>query len=240
MEFKISQEEFAKGLSRTQSVVEKKGTMPILLNVLIEALDSEVVITATDLEIGLRSRHPAEITKSGKTTLSAKKIYEVIKELPETSIQSELMDITMRLHNTALQRVDRSAYAHGVVPMIPFTDMRVVEYAFRIPAKYKLYRENGKAIEKWILRKAVDGLVPDSILWRPKAKFWQGAGVRELLHDYALDAISDADFTRERNLPNGWQLNSKEELMYYRIFREYFGDLDNLDWMGRTKGAPVE
>lgn len=166
--------------------------------------------------------------------------YDYIKELPETAIQSELMDITMRLHNTALQRVDRSAYAHGVVPMIPFTDMRVVEFAFRIPAKYKMYRENGKSIEKWILRKSVDGLVPDSILWRPKAKFWQGAGVRELLHDYAMNAISDTDFARERYLPNGWQLISKEELMYYRIFKEHFGDLPNLDWMGRTKGAPVE
>jgi len=166
--------------------------------------------------------------------------YDYIKELPESYIQTELMDITMRLHNTALQRVDRSAFAHGIVPMIPFADMRVVEYAFRIPSKYKLYRDNGRAIEKWILRKAVDGLVPDSILWRPKAKFWQGAGVREILHDYAMEAISDGDFARERNLANGWLLNSKEELMYYRIFREHFGDLPNLDWMGRTKGAQVE
>jgi DNA polymerase III subunit beta len=86
MEFKISQEEFVKGLSRTQSVVEKKGTMPILLNVLIEALDSEIVITATDLEIGLRGRHPAQIIKPGKSTLSAKKVYEVIKELPEKEV----------------------------------------------------------------------------------------------------------------------------------------------------------
>jgi DNA polymerase-3 subunit beta len=86
MEFKISQEEFVKGLYRTQSVVEKKGTMPILLNVLIEAQDSEIVITATDLEIGLKGRHPAEIIKPGRATLSAKKIYEVVKELPESEV----------------------------------------------------------------------------------------------------------------------------------------------------------
>ena len=86
MEFKISQEEFVKGLSRTQSVVEKKGTMPILLNVLIEAQESSIFITATDLEIGIRGKYPAEILKSGKTTLSAKKIYEVIKELPENHV----------------------------------------------------------------------------------------------------------------------------------------------------------
>jgi DNA polymerase III subunit beta len=92
MEFKISQEEFVKGLHRTQSVVEKKGTMPILLNVLIEAQESEIVITATDLEIGLKGRHPAEIIKSGKTTLSAKKIYEVIKELPEKEVSFRLKE----------------------------------------------------------------------------------------------------------------------------------------------------
>jgi asparagine synthase (glutamine-hydrolysing) len=78
------------------------------------------------------------------------------------------------------------------------------------------------------------------VLWRPKAKFWQGAGVEELLSQHAEKTISDADFKRERNLANGWKLNSKEELMYYRIFKEHFGELTNLNWMGRTKGAPVQ
>jgi DNA polymerase-3 subunit beta len=72
--------------------VEKKGTMPILLNVLIEAQESEIVITATDLEIGLKGRHPAEIINSGKTTLSAKKIYEVVKELPEKEVSFRLKE----------------------------------------------------------------------------------------------------------------------------------------------------
>jgi DNA polymerase-3 subunit beta len=66
--------------------------MPILLNVLIEAQESEIVITATDLEIGLKGRHPAEIINSGKTTLSAKKIYEVVKELPEKEVSFRLKE----------------------------------------------------------------------------------------------------------------------------------------------------
>jgi len=86
MEFKISKEEFVKGLYRTQSVVEKKGTMPILLNVLLEAQKAGISITATDLEIGLKGLHPAEVDQEGKTTVSAKKLYEVIKELPESKI----------------------------------------------------------------------------------------------------------------------------------------------------------
>ena len=165
--------------------------------------------------------------------------YDYIKSLPVDKIPEECEDIVMRLHNTALQRVDRSAQAHGVVPFVPFTDMEVVEYALSIPPEYKVYRGNGAPVEKWILRKAVEDAVPDPVLWRPKAKFWQGAGVEELLSDYAEATISDADFENERILPNGWKLNSREELMYYRIFKEHFGELTQLDWMGRTKGAPV-
>jgi len=166
--------------------------------------------------------------------------YDYIKDLPTDNIPGELEDITMRLHNTALQRVDRSAQAHGVVPFIPFADKDVVEYAMSIPPEYKVYREHGKPVEKWILRKAVEDALPESVLWRPKAKFWQGAGVGELLAGHAQATISDGDFARERMLSNGWKLNSKEELMYYRIFEAHFGILPQLDWMGRTKGAPVQ
>lgn len=165
--------------------------------------------------------------------------YDYIKGLPTEQIPAELDDIIMRLHNTALQRVDRSAQAHGVVPFVPFTDGEVVAYALSIPPQYKVYRNGSEPVEKWILRKAVEDAVPEGVLWRPKAKFWEGAGVRELLSEHAESTISDRDLQSERVLPNGWRLNSKEELMYYRIFKEHFGELSQLDWMGRTKGAPV-
>jgi asparagine synthase (glutamine-hydrolysing) len=55
---------------------------------------------------------------------------------------------------------------------------------------------------------------------------------------HADERIGDDEFCRERRLPNGWTLNAKEELMYYRIFRDHFGDFADLSWMGRTKGAP--
>lgn len=165
--------------------------------------------------------------------------YDYIKDLPANKISGELDDIIRRLHNTAFQRVDRCAQAHGLVALVPFADPDVLEYALGIPAQFKLYRGGGAAIEKWILRKAVADVLPEAVLWRPKAKFWQGAGVVNLLEQHAEEKISTADFQRERNLPNGWRLNSKEELMYYRIFTQHFGELHNLEWMGRTKGAPV-
>jgi asparagine synthase (glutamine-hydrolysing) len=118
---------------------------------------------------------------------------------------------------------------------VGFLDPEVVDYALRIPPNLKLH----DGVEKWILRRAMDGLLPQTVLVRTKAKFWDGAGVGEQLHEYAREHVSDAAFRRERTLPGGETLNSKEELMYYRIFREQFGEFEDLSWMGRTKGAPV-
>ncbi|MBC8357763.1 MAG: asparagine synthase [Candidatus Aminicenantes bacterium] len=157
--------------------------------------------------------------------------YHYLKNLKQEELPDELIDIMKRLHNTALQRVDRSASAHGTVAHVCFLDPDVVNYALRIPPEMKLH-EN---VEKWILRVAMDGELPEKILNRKKAKFWKGAGVKNLMLHYADKTITDDDFRLERNLKNGWIINSKEELMYYRIFKEHFGKLEDLSWMGRTK-----
>ncbi len=157
--------------------------------------------------------------------------YEYLKSLAPSRLADELIDIASRLHNTALQRVDRSAAAHGTTAYTAFLDPGVVDFAVRIPTSYKLH--NG--VEKWILRRAVVGKLPERVLNRTKAKFWEGAGVGDLLAEHAETHITTNDFNRERVLPNGWTLDSKEELMYYRIFRDYFGNLEDLSWMGRTK-----
>lgn len=162
--------------------------------------------------------------------------YEYLKSLDLAYLPDELVDIISRLHNTALQRVDRCASAHGIVAYVAFLDPGIVDYALRIPAEYKLYA----GVEKWILRQAVADILPASIVNRPKAKFWEGAGVQDLLAQYAETQISQVDFAQERRLPNGWLLNTKEELLYYRIFREHFGEFSDLSWMGRTKGSPAK
>jgi asparagine synthase (glutamine-hydrolysing) len=161
--------------------------------------------------------------------------YDYLKNIPEENLQDELIDIIARLHNTALQRVDRSASAHGTVAYVGLLDQDIVELALGIPAKYKI--KDG--VEKWILRKAVADLLPEDLLMRKKAKFWQGGGVTEIIAEHAEKMITDHDFHAERKLLNGETLNTKEELLYYRIFREYFGNFRDLSWMGRTKGAPV-
>lgn len=165
--------------------------------------------------------------------------YAYLKTIQATLLPDELIDIIGRLHNTALQRIDRSASAYGLAVHVPFLDLDVIDYALRIPARLKLYQDK-ELIEKWIVRQALLGDLPESVLWRRKSKFWQGAGVGEMLAEHAEKIITDAEFQSERILSNGWQISSKEELMYYRVFREHFGELENLSWMGRTKGAPQQ
>jgi len=58
--------------------------------------------------------------------------------------------------------------------------------------------------------------------------------VQDMLARHAASVITDTQFSQEKTLANGWELTGKEELLYYRLFRERMGDLENLDWMGRT------
>src|SRR3972149_2159463 len=89
MKLKIKKEEILKGLQRTQGVVEKKTTMPILSNMLFTAEGSGVQIVATDLEIGLRGHYAAEVEKPGSVVVSAKKMYEIVREPPDENIRIE-------------------------------------------------------------------------------------------------------------------------------------------------------
>lgn len=86
MHFSIEKEVFLKGLSKIQGIVEKRNTIPILSNVLIESDQEGILLTATDLEVGMRAAYSAKVKTPGKITVSAKKIYEIIKELPEKEI----------------------------------------------------------------------------------------------------------------------------------------------------------
>jgi len=92
MKLKIKKDEILKGLQRIQGVVEKKNTMPILSNMLLKADSSGVEIIATDLEIGLRGRYTAEVEKPGAVAVSAKKMYEIVRELPADDIQIKVED----------------------------------------------------------------------------------------------------------------------------------------------------
>src|SRR3982751_577136 len=89
MDLVVRKNDLLRELQFFQGIVERKNTIPILANVLIEAKGDEVKLLATDLEVGLRSRCDASVTKSGSLTLPAKKLYEIVKALPETDVRIE-------------------------------------------------------------------------------------------------------------------------------------------------------
>jgi DNA polymerase-3 subunit beta len=87
MELVVRKNDLLRELQLFQGIVERKNTIPILANVLMEAKGDEVRFLATDLEVGLRSKCQATVAKSGSLTLPAKKFYEIVKSLPETDIR---------------------------------------------------------------------------------------------------------------------------------------------------------
>src|SRR4051812_12848794 len=87
MELVVRKTDLLRELQLFQGIVERKNTIPILANVLLNAADGEVKMLATDLEVGLRSKCAATVTKPGSLTLPAKKLYEIVKALPETDIR---------------------------------------------------------------------------------------------------------------------------------------------------------
>ncbi len=93
MEFTISTPELSKGLYRAQGIVEKKTTMPILSNVLISAQsDGGITISATDLEVGVTGKHPAEVTENGAISISARHMYDIVRSLPNDTVSIKKLD----------------------------------------------------------------------------------------------------------------------------------------------------
>lgn len=86
MEIRIERNELLAGLTKIQTIVEKKSTMPIISNVLFDAADGQLSLIATDLEIILKAEYPAEIIEGGKITVSARKVYEIVREIPSSNI----------------------------------------------------------------------------------------------------------------------------------------------------------
>jgi len=93
MKLSIAKSEFLRGLGRIQSIVEKRNSMPILANTLIEApekgKEAKLQLAATDLEVGIRSLHPANVKSAGGLTVSAKKLFEIVRELPDEQVELE-------------------------------------------------------------------------------------------------------------------------------------------------------
>ena len=92
MEFTVSKADLVRELGLSQGVVEKKTTIPILSNVLLEAIGDRLFLTATDLELGLRTSCPAKVKTEGSGTIPAKKLLDFVRLLPDAEITVKFGD----------------------------------------------------------------------------------------------------------------------------------------------------
>jgi asparagine synthase (glutamine-hydrolysing) len=201
----------------------------------LESFDAPLVRSAVGnyLVAELASNHvPFVLSGEGGDELFAGYAYQKMCT-SEVELTLSVQQAIGSLHNTALQRVDRSAAAHSTKAGIPFLDPRVVRYALAIPSRWKI--RGPQDVEKWPLREALSDTLPGEIIWRGKAKFWEGAGAADMLNDYVSQEISDETFEDEAKLGNGFYLHSKEELLYYRYFKSHFGVRVPIREVGRTQ-----
>lgn len=148
----------------------------------------------------------------------------------EEELHEELLATIRGLHIGGLQRVDRVAGATGLEPRTPFLDLDVVELGISLPAQWKL--TGAGRMEKWLLRKAFTGWLPEWVLWRPKAQFGEGTGARDVLGEYYGSTVSEEEFQAERDVLDQ-PLRSREELAYYRLFQRELTGIDPRHLVGR-------
>ncbi|MGI8889816.1 MAG: DNA polymerase III subunit beta [Chthoniobacterales bacterium] len=90
MKFSVTKEKLLECLQQVQNVVSTRTTLPILSNVLLQTNGSEVRLTTTDLDVGVRGSFEAQIEKEGATTLPARRLFTIIRELPSSEIQFDV------------------------------------------------------------------------------------------------------------------------------------------------------
>ena len=113
----------------------------------------------------------------------------------------------------------------GVTVKAPYLDPLFMDYAQKLPVKFKVQTENGVQYGKWLMRKAYDGLIPDDVVWRAKAPLEQGTGTW-VFPEYFDNKVPTDEFEEKKKMyleKDDVILSSKEQLFFYEIFRKQFG-----------------
>lgn len=122
MEFTVSKNDLVRELGLSQGVIEKKTTIPILSNILIEASDKGLVLTATDLELGIRCTTQANVKSKGSGTVPAKKLLDYVRLLPDADVQvkfseSHWASLVCGRSKTRIAGISRDSYPE--LPAMP-------------------------------------------------------------------------------------------------------------------------
>ena len=189
----------------------------------LESADVDLVRSAlpTHFATILARRHvKAVLTGEGADELFAGYAYHHAYAQKPRALADELTRSLGAMHNINLQRVDRITMAQGLEARPPFLDRDLIDFAQSIPASLKMKISSGdetsEATEKWILRKACEGLLPAALVWRRKAQFDEGSGAVDALQE-ALSQVLGITGPVDREI---------EASLYERLLREQFENPD--------------
>jgi DNA polymerase-3 subunit beta len=166
MEITVSKFELLRELTATQGVVERKTTIPILSNYLFEAAGDKLSLTATDLDLSLRTSCSAKVKKEGACTIPARKLYDYVKLLPDADITIRLLDnhwVSIRCGRSNTKMVGMAKSNFPGLPVFPSAG------AIKIPAPVlrSMIAKTGFAIaseeSRYTLNGALMVLKPESI-----------------------------------------------------------------------------
>ncbi len=192
----------------------------------LESFDQDLVRSA--IPCYFTSRLASQYVKVILTGEGADELFAGYAYYRQTDYGDRLNDELRRsvasLHNVNLQRVDRLTMAHSLEGRVPFLDTDMIELAQTVPGPCKLFDDGtGRVVEKWILRKACEDLLPDEIVWRGKEQFDEGSGTVDLLAT-GLERFGPCDDPAA--FPASAQLRSHEERVYYKLLHEAYDGSD--------------
>src|SRR5438105_10310709 len=166
MEIIVSRNDLLRELTATQGVVERKTTIPILSNFLFEAAGDKLAITATDLDLSLRTACAAKVKKEGSCTVPARKLYDYVRLLPEGDIAIKLLEnhwVSIRSGRSNTKMVGMARANFPALPNFPSADVvKIPAQVLRTLISKTIFAISNEE-SRYTLNGALMVLKPDSI-----------------------------------------------------------------------------
>jgi len=167
LEITVSKAELLRELTATQGVVERKTTIPILSNFLFEAAGDKLSITATDLDLSLRTSCTAKVKKEGACTIPARKLYEYVKLLPDADISVKLLEnhwVNIRAGRSNTKMVGMARSNFPTLPAFPTAGIVKIPASILQTMIHKTIFAISNEESRYTLNGALMVLKPDSIV----------------------------------------------------------------------------
>ena len=230
MEITVSKSELLRELTATQGVIERKTTIPILSNYLFEAAGGKLTLTATDLDLSLRTSCAAKVSKEGSCTVPARRLHDYVKLLPDADVSIKLLDnhwVSIRCGRSNTKMVGMTKSNFPTLPVFPTVG------AIKIPAQVlrSMIAKTGFAIateeSRYTLNGALMVLKPESItmvatdghrlahIERPGEKFEGISGeMKTLIPKKAMDELKSLlDATDAEEI----EFSKDESTLFFKI-----------------------